>query len=411
MKHRIIGSVALTALAACALANESKSDRSSSKASAGDDNAPASSATENTTTEEGRPATCATARTIGDGFDDSHTGATAHDINERGDVAGLGFFADGSVHAFFWSGGEMKDLGTLGGKQSRATALNDRAEVIGSSEQKESNGSHAVRWSDGHIEDLGTFGGTFSDALDINERGSIVGYASTAAGQSHAFLWRDGVMTDLGTLGGLDSAAYRINARGQILGWSTTKVGGQHAVLWDDGVIRDLGPTTATAFRLNARGDAIFGGRPSPYFWSEGVTTEILPAGAIPPIEALDLNDRGQVAVAARNEEGRDEAFVWRTGAAVRIETGASPGFVSPLAINLHGQVAGFAGGRAFSWKDGKLTWLAPDDVNSSAVGLNDRGQVIGHVGTTAKRWDVHPCRGDQGPKDAGPQDSGRKMW
>ena len=67
-----------------------------------------------------------------------------------------------------------------------------------------------ARWV---ISDLGTFGGPESNAVAINGRGQIIGYSYMASkdwrGQTpmHAFLWQDGKMRDLGTLGGPDSHA------------------------------------------------------------------------------------------------------------------------------------------------------------------------------------------------------------
>jgi probable HAF family extracellular repeat protein len=79
------------------------------------------------------------------------------------------------------------------------------------------------------MHDLGTLGGPESRAVAINERGQVVGRAETKAKDeaghpiSHAFLWEDGKMRDLGTLpGGLESFAYGINERGQIVGTSET---------------------------------------------------------------------------------------------------------------------------------------------------------------------------------------------
>ena len=41
-------------------------------------------------------------------------------INERGEIAGSSDRADGSTHAFLYSGGTVKDLGTIGGGNSAA---------------------------------------------------------------------------------------------------------------------------------------------------------------------------------------------------------------------------------------------------------------------------------------------------
>lgn len=72
--------------------------------------------------------------------------------------------------------------------------------------------------------DLGTLGGANSSASAINHAGQIVGSSQRADGSTHAFLYAGfpgsgGAMIDLGVLsGGSSSAANDINARGQIVG-------------------------------------------------------------------------------------------------------------------------------------------------------------------------------------------------
>lgn len=96
------------------------------------------------------------------------------------------------------------------------------------------------------MRDLGTLGGRESRAYDIDDRGRVVGSSQRVlpSGRTvtRAFLWEDGVMTDLGTLGGDDSRALGIaegptNGEVLIVGESDVDPGelhavGQHAVLW-----------------------------------------------------------------------------------------------------------------------------------------------------------------------------------
>src|SRR5207247_8036664 len=73
--------------------------------------------------------------------------------------------------------------------------------------------------------DLGTLGGSDSAALAVNARGQVVGYSSMTryGAETHAFSWTQaGGMIDLGTLGGMNSLAEAVNDRGQVVGWSDT---------------------------------------------------------------------------------------------------------------------------------------------------------------------------------------------
>ena len=95
----------------------------------------------------------------------------------------------------------VTDLGTLGGRISRAFAINDLGQVAGYS-QTSSGSEHAFLWASGMMQDLGTLGGNISVARAINDPGQVVGTSSTLLADGHAFLWANGVMQDLGTLGG-----------------------------------------------------------------------------------------------------------------------------------------------------------------------------------------------------------------
>src|ERR1700758_3471846 len=56
------------------------------------------------------------------------------------------------------------------------------------------------------ITDLPSLGGTNSRANSINNRAWLAGYSNLGGNQArHAALWRNGAITDLGTLGGPNS--------------------------------------------------------------------------------------------------------------------------------------------------------------------------------------------------------------
>ena len=92
----------------------------------------------------------------------------------------------------------MLDLGTLG-RHSIATALNDQGQVVGYSGV--ANGlNHAFLWSaTAGMRDLGSIGNTNSRATAINSHGQVMGVFGGLLGS--AFSWTQaGGITDIGAL-------------------------------------------------------------------------------------------------------------------------------------------------------------------------------------------------------------------
>ena len=112
-------------------------------------------------------------------------------------------------------------LGSLGGGETVAQALNNSGQVVGSSTTSEGV-SHAFSTGPAAagMKDLGTLGGGSSTANDINDAGQVVGKATTAEGQEHAFFTDSNSlgMRDLGTLGGHRSEATAIDNAGKVVG-------------------------------------------------------------------------------------------------------------------------------------------------------------------------------------------------
>ncbi|HXI63845.1 MAG TPA: hypothetical protein VNH14_05005 [Gemmatimonadales bacterium] len=158
-------------------------------------------------------------------------------INEMGQVAGVSSLASGTSHAFFWDGATMQDLGAVGGDDwsgdpsswfSGATALNARGQVAGFSAGFLPAQELAFFWDGTTMQGLGTLGGADSHAMAMNGRGQVVGQAALPSSTCynyevgcHAFLWNGTTMSDLGSLGSGPSVALAINGRGQIAGWSS----------------------------------------------------------------------------------------------------------------------------------------------------------------------------------------------
>jgi probable HAF family extracellular repeat protein len=183
--------------------------------------------------------------------------------------------------AAIWQvGGDVIELGTLGGDRSSVVAINEAGDVIGTS-RTEAGEDHAFLWRDGEMIDLGTLGGPYSRPSALNERGDVTGVSATADGEDHAFLWRDGEMTRLPSLGGaaapsdVTSRPRDINDRGQVVGYSYTPDGQRHAVLWHGGRAIDLGAVVegdeSHAHEINDRGQIVGGvsdGGPSAVMWT-----------------------------------------------------------------------------------------------------------------------------------------------
>lgn len=76
---------------------------------------------------------------------------------------------------------------------------------------------HAFLHAGGEMKDLGTLGGDTSSAVDINDRGVVVGSATDVQGRSRAFVYAQDEMRELPVPGEVTSAV-AINRHGDIVG-------------------------------------------------------------------------------------------------------------------------------------------------------------------------------------------------
>jgi len=266
-----------------------------------------------------------------------NSGAGMAGINPEGQVVG---FAETETvdsnnppflesRAFLWQKGVMTDLGTLGGNDSTANAIDSQHRVVGDALTGEPDPFfgqqfHPYLWEKGVMRDLGTLGGSSGFASGINEVGQVVGGTSVnstpvppfGGPPFFAFFWENGVMTNLGALGGIESLAFAINNRAQAVGEFTfvdsDGTGISHAFRWQGGLMQDLGTVTgdqaSIALAINHKGQVVgvsgsgFIDDFTPvhaFLWENGVLTDLntlIPANSgLQLIFAFGINTRGQI--------------------------------------------------------------------------------------------------------------------
>jgi len=337
-------------------------------------------------------------------------------VSDNGLVAGISengidpLTGGTALEAILWGkDGSINDLGTLGGNESGANAVNNSGQVAGAALNTipdlyagffflpGATQVHAFRWTNSKgMQDLGTLGGTDSSALFINEHGQIAGWSFTNSTPNSAidacgfgavnvptedpFIWMNGKMTDLGTLGGTCGQANSLNNRGQVAGFSDlAEDSTEHPFLWSDREgMKDLGTLGGTF------GHADF------------------------------LNDAGEVVgTATTTGDLFGRAFLWRNGVMTNLGTLGTDPDSEAFSVNLQGQVVGNTGifgvvdHSAFLWENGgpmvDLNTLVPPNPNlqlTHALYINDRGEIAAEG--TISNGDIHafvliPCDENHG--------------
>lgn len=202
-------------------------------------------------------------------------------INEAGQIVGWDD-ADG-MQAFLSTAGYLQRLGDfmpasymhVFNHASRAYAVNHSGQVVGRAMLPLWIGNlpvyHAFLRANRAMQDLGVLGGGYghSEARAVNDSGQVAGWSEIVLGLEpfprqpndiHAFLRADGTMQDLGTLGGNFSCAFGLNAAGTVVGVAATADGRLHAFVRTDGAMRDLGSfvrKNSAAHAINTAGDIV----------------------------------------------------------------------------------------------------------------------------------------------------------
>jgi probable HAF family extracellular repeat protein len=323
-------------------------------------------------------------------------------INDRGQIVGNSVTASGVIHAFIWQHGRLRDLGTLFGKETRAVAINDRGQVVGYSNTGVNDDGHAMAhaflWQQGHMKDLGTLGGDYSYPSALNDRGQVIGWSGTvigASGDFDPFLWQDGRMADLGPRQA-DSAPIDINNAGQVVG-----AVGLVAVLWEHGrrvtVAKPKSDSgNAAAVLINDRGEVVVKSfhassahKLSGLVWHDGILTTLPTTRADAFSGVTAINSAGAIVGTCMTPNGRARPCLWADGTIHDLGT-RSGDRGTALDINDRGEVVGHVAAGAtthgFIWRNGRMTLLPglhPRD-STNAVAINAHGQIVGtsHEGT-----------------------------
>lgn len=157
-------------------------------------------------------------------------------INDAGSVVGWSRVGEYYNVGYLYKDGVMRSLGSLHGAQrSEALAINNKEQIVGSANiapdfEPDGNDRHAFLYDNGVMKDLGTMGGRDSTANSINDKGQVAGTSDIApfdSGQQRAFIYtaKKG-MRSLGTLpNGASTRANGINNHGEVVGVSLSPSG------------------------------------------------------------------------------------------------------------------------------------------------------------------------------------------
>jgi len=266
------------------------------------------------------------------------------------------------------------------------------------------------------VTDLGSLGGVECAATALNDKGQVVGGADTARhgkgpeNVTNVFVWQGGRMRAVPGLDGSHAYVDAVNRAGQMTGAYSAdplKAKFASALFSPSGKVRLLGgfPATQHGYSLskadgvNAKGQVVGISNNQAFFWSQGRLRKLTPPAGYQASEAWSINDKGQAAGKADRAVGkavRTHALFWESGGRVT-DMGVLPGYADSVgkAINNKSQVVGWVGvtqgtpGRritfhyqAFLWQNGRMRGLGsiPRIPDSKAAALNDKGQVVGNA-------------------------------
>ncbi|MFL5330023.1 MAG: hypothetical protein ACJ8C4_14050 [Gemmataceae bacterium] len=284
----------------------------------------------------------------------------------------------------------ITDIGTLGGPECRARAINNFGQVTGDSQYSPGN-YHAFIYSNASMTDLGNLpgSGTNSYGRGINDVGQVTGVAGSGS-TTKSFIYSNGQMTSLGTLGGTFCSAEAINNSGVITGGSFySGLNSSHVFSYATGVMTDFGsPTSGSAggFTINNFGQIVAQSNGLTYLRVGSGWQSIGTFGGSTTVG--EINDTGTIVGISTYPDSHTRPYIFVNGQMTDIGNlgGVSSG---ARGVNSTGQVVGFSSlltgvqAHAFLYQNGQMSDL--NDVIPTGSGyvlndawdINDFGQII----------------------------------